>query len=271
MQTGASVKNGRVNAGRALEAADAFFLSDETRGRTANELAYTRIGVIGCFAMGLATIAFIPWQRFNWPPSILFVMFGSGLFSIALPFLLRQREAIRVLGHFVCAYVSAYVLAVVALSGGRATGVFPVLPMIPMLALLMGGGRAVIGWSLGAAGILGLGAALESSHAAPLVASFAEFQQAERYPTTLICLLAMLGVTLLFEKLWHRSALELVERARRSRASRGSLSNAARARVGRHPRPRCDGSHPVREPCGGALDRSGSRERRRTQARLAHR
>ena len=214
MPTVASENSWRAIARRTFEAADAYFLSDATRARSANELAYTRIGVIGCFAVGLAGIAFIPWQRFHWPTYILLALLASGLLCLALPFWLRQRDAIRSLGHFVCAQVTIYSLVVVVLSGGRATGVLPVLPMIPMLALLMRGGRAVIAWGLVTAGVIGLGAVLASSNTAPLVAGFRDLQQVERYPIALICLVAMLGVTVLFEKLWNRSALELAERAR---------------------------------------------------------
>ena len=67
MPTVASENSRRAIARRTFEAADAYFLSDATRARSANELAYTRIGVIGCFAVGLAGIAFIPWQRLHWP------------------------------------------------------------------------------------------------------------------------------------------------------------------------------------------------------------
>jgi len=201
-------------ARRLFEAADDFFLSDEIRRRSANELAYTRIGVIGCLAVGLAAIAFIPWQLAHWPAPVLLAMVASGLGCIALPFLLRRRDGIRQLGHFVCGQVSAYALAVIVLSGGRATGILPVLPMIPMLALLMRGGRAVIGWSVVAAAVVAVGAALSISGAPVLVQGFRELRHDERYPIALICLLAMLGVSFLFEKLWNRSALELAERAR---------------------------------------------------------
>ncbi len=220
MPTDASENSGRAIARRAFEAADAYFLSNATRARTANELAYTRIGVIGCFAVGLSGIAFLPWQRFHWPTSILLAMLASSLLCLALPFLLRRRDAIRSLGHFVCAQVTAYAFVVVALSGGRATGILPVLPMIPMLALLMRGGRAVIGWGLVAAGVAVLGALLASSNANPIVAGFRDLRHVERYPIALICLFGMLGVTVLFEKLWNHSAIELAERARADLALR---------------------------------------------------
>jgi len=205
---------------RALDAADAFFLSDALRGRTANELAYTRIGIIGCLSVGLSTIAFLPWQRLHWPPFVLTLMVVSGGAGVALPFLLRRRPAIRGLGHFVCAHVSAYALAVLVASGGRATGILPVLPMIPMFALLMRGGRAVVGWGAVAAAIVLVGAALVRADASPLVPGFRELDQLERYPIALICLAAMLGVTVLFERLWNRSARELAERARADLALR---------------------------------------------------
>ncbi|MBY0399262.1 PAS domain S-box protein [Myxococcota bacterium] len=205
---------------RAYSAADRYFLSDAIRARTANELAYARIGVIGCIAVGIAAIAIIPWQLAHWPAPVLLTMIASGLFCIAMPFLLRQRDAICHLGHFVCAQVAAYCLAIVILSGGRATGILPVLPMVPMLALLMRGGRAVVGWGLVTVGVIAIGAWLASSGAPALIANFRELRPEERYPIGLICLLAMLGVTLLFEKLWNRSALELAERARADLALR---------------------------------------------------
>jgi len=205
---------------RLFEAADSFFLSDAVRATNANELAYTRIGVIGCIAVGLGGISFLPWQMFHWPPLIIAAMMASGLCCLALPFLLRQRDSIRNLGHFVCAQVSVYALAVVALSGGRATGILPVLPMIPMLALLMRGGRAVIGWGIVTTVVIGIGAVLAGANEPPLVGDFRELQHVERYPIALICLLGMMGVTLLFETLWNRSALELAARARADLALR---------------------------------------------------
>ncbi len=207
-------------ARRFYEAADAYFLAESVRARSANELAYTRIGVIGCFAVGLAGLAFLPWQLYHWPAPVLLAMGTSALICLALPFLLRQRDAIRNLGHFVCAQVSIYALATVLLSAGRATGILPVLPMIPMLALLMRGGRAVLGWGLVTIGIIALGAALTHADLPPFVESFRELRHAERYPIALICLLAMMGVTFLFEKLWNRSALELAEKARADLALR---------------------------------------------------
>lgn len=207
-------------ARRGAEAADRYFLSEAVRASSANELAYTRIGLIGSFALGISGLAFLPWQRFHWPLPVLLAMSASALLFLALPFLLRQRPAIRLLGHLVCAQVSTYALVVVALSGGRATGILPVLPMIPMLALLMRGGRAVFGWGLATIGIIGIGAALSFSEAEPLIASFRELRHAERYPIALICLLAMMGVSVLFEKLWNRSALEIAERARADLAFR---------------------------------------------------
>lgn len=207
-------------ARRMFEAADRYFLPESVRASSANELAYTRIGLIGSFAVGLSGLAFLPWQRFHWPLPVLLAMSASALLFLALPFLLRQRPSIRWLGHLVCAQVSAYAVAVVVLSAGRATGILPVLPMIPMLALLMRGGRAVLGWGLVTIGIIGIGTALSSSDAQPLIASFRELRHAERYPIALICLLTMMGVTLLFEKLWNRSAIELAERARADLALR---------------------------------------------------
>lgn len=201
-------------ASRFYGAADAYFLSDAVRGLSANELAYTRIGVIGCFAVGLSGLAFIPWQVYHWPPPVLLAMAVSASICLALPFAFRQRESIRSLGHFVCAQVSGYALVVVVLSAGRATGILPVLPMIPMLALLMRGGRAVIGWGLVTIGIISIGAVLTHANAPPLIESFRELRHEERYPIALICLLAMMGVTFLFERLWSRSALELAEKAR---------------------------------------------------------
>jgi PAS domain S-box-containing protein len=147
-------------------------------------------------------------------------MGSSALLCLALPLLLRQRDAIRSLGHFVCAQVSSYALAVVLLSAGRATGILPVLPMIPMLALLMRGGRAVLGWGLVTIGIIAIGAALTHANLPPFVESLRELRHEERYPIALICLLGMMGVTYLFEKLWNRSAVELAERARADLALR---------------------------------------------------
>ena len=210
----------RTRVRRALEAADSFFLSDAVRETTANELAYTRIGVIGCISVGLAGISFLPWQMFHWPPVVLAAMMASGVCCIALPFLLRQRDSIRHLGHFVCGQVTVYALAVIALSGGRATGILPVLPMIPMLALLMRGGRAVIGWGAVTIVVIAIGALLAGENVPPLVESFRELRHAERYPIALICLLGMMGVTLLFETLWNRSALELAARAQADLALR---------------------------------------------------
>ncbi len=207
-------------ARRLSDAADVFFLPESVRQRSANELAYTRIGVIGCFAVGFAGLAFLPWQIHHWPPPVLLAMGASAVLCLALPLLLRQRDGIRLLGHFVCAQVSIYALGVVALSAGRATGILPVLPMIPMLALLMRGGRAVLAWGLVTIGIIALGAGLTHADVAPFVTSFRELRHAERYPIALICLLAMTGVTFLFEKLWNRSALELAERARADLALR---------------------------------------------------
>ncbi len=140
-------------------------------------------------------------------------MFAAGCASLALPFLLRQRDAIHGLGHYVCAHVAFYALAILGASGGRATGILPALPMIPMFALLMRGGRAVIGWSAVATGILALGGFLARTNAPPLVAGFRELSHSERYPITLICIVTMLGVTLLFERLWSQSARELAARA----------------------------------------------------------
>ncbi len=220
MPTDASENSGGAIIRRAFEAADAYFLSDATRAWSANELAYTRIGVIGCIAFGLSSIASTPWQRLHWPTYIQLWMLAASLLCLALPFLLRRRDAIRNLGHFVCAQVTAYALVVVVLSGGRGTGILPVLPMIPMLALLMRGGRAVIGWGLIAAGVGVLGAVLAGSNAAPVVEGFRDLRHVERYPVALICVFAMLGVTVLFEKLWNRSAAELAERARADLALR---------------------------------------------------
>ncbi len=62
MQHAARMRTFRDLGRRAYEAADAFFLSDATRRRSANQLAYTRIGIIGCFAVGVSTIVFIPWR-----------------------------------------------------------------------------------------------------------------------------------------------------------------------------------------------------------------
>ncbi|MBK7948803.1 MAG: PAS domain S-box protein [Deltaproteobacteria bacterium] len=205
---------------RVYAAADAYFLSDDIRRLSANELAYTRIGVIGCIAVGLAGIAFIPWQLFHWPAHVLIAMMASGLFCVALPFLLRRRDGIRHLGHFVCGQVSVYALAVIVLSGGRATGILPVLPMIPMLALLMRGGRAVISWGLVTVGVIAVGALLVNREVPALIEGFRELRHEERYPIALICLIAMLGVSFLFERLWNRSALELAERARADLALR---------------------------------------------------
>lgn len=151
---------------------------------------------------------------------VLLAMAASALLCLALPFFPRQRASIRRLGHFVCAQIAAHALAVVVLSAGRATGILPVLPMIPMLALLMRGGRAVLGWGLATIGVIGIGAAMSASDLPPLIASFRELRPTERYPIALICLLAMMGVALLFERLWNRSALEIAQKARADLALR---------------------------------------------------
>jgi len=197
-----------------FEAADAYFLSDVQRRRSANELAYTRIGILGSLAVGASTLAYLPVQRPHWPGWVLGLIGLSGALCVALPFALRRRDAIRGLGHFVCANLTVYMLAIVLASGGRATGVLPVLPMIPMFALLMRGGRAVVGWGLASAVVLGAGALLAARGAPPLVPDFRDFDTAERYPIALVCLAAMFIATLLFEHLWARSAQEVADQAR---------------------------------------------------------
>lgn len=210
----------RATLPRFLEAADRFFLPDVFRERSANELAYARLGVIGCLVLGLSAIAFIPWQYAHWPILVLAYMWGAGLTCVALPFLLRRREAIRHLGHVVCAQITFYAVVAVVFSSGRAIGILTVLPLIPMLALLMRGGRAVLGWGSATLAILAMGALMTGLDVPPLVSEFRELRRFEFYPIALICVLMVLGVSLLFESLWNRSAHEIAERAQEVLAAR---------------------------------------------------
>ena len=69
MQSAAARTGWRDRIRSGLETADAYFLSDEVCGRTANELAHARVGLVGSFAMGasLCLLTAVLCFRTPWP------------------------------------------------------------------------------------------------------------------------------------------------------------------------------------------------------------
>ena len=69
MQTAGATTDWRARMRSRLERADLYFLSDEVRGRTADEVAYARVGLVGSFAMGasLCLLTAVLCFRTPWP------------------------------------------------------------------------------------------------------------------------------------------------------------------------------------------------------------
>ncbi|MBK7949040.1 MAG: hypothetical protein IPK00_09905 [Deltaproteobacteria bacterium] len=169
----ASTKTGwRDRIRSRLDAVDAYFLSNEVRRRTANEIAYARVGLVGCFGLGAALCVLTAMLCFRTPWPIVSGIASAGAASLTLPFVLRRSDSIRSLGHVVCGQLLLLASVVFLASGGRGGGILPVIPIVPMVALLSLGGRAVFGWGLASVGVLGLGYGLAAGDATPVVAGF---------------------------------------------------------------------------------------------------
>ncbi len=205
---------GRLRQGASSFAnrADEFFLSDELRNQNIKALANTRMGLIACGALGLTILIAIPTQMGPWSLEFLLSFSLFGVVSLGLPVALRQTNAMRHLGQFVCLTIATTALLLMWSSAGQATGSFPMLPMLPMVALIVGGRRSGILWGLVAIGILFFGENLPTS-AAVAQAGYEGPSQAAHYAFVLVCILAMIGITVAFDTAWSRTAREHTERA----------------------------------------------------------
>jgi hypothetical protein len=137
--------------------ADEFFLSDEFRNQNIQTLANTRMGLIACLALGVTILIAIPSQVGPWSLEFLLSFSLFGIVSLGLPIALRQTNAMRHLGQFVCLIIATTALLLMWSSAGQATGSFPMLPMLPMVALIVGGRRSGLVWgSVGPSGFSSL-------------------------------------------------------------------------------------------------------------------
>lgn len=211
--------------GEALRRADAFFLSEAQRSQSAQEIAYTRTGIVICLVASLGVLCFLPYQHRIWPGPATAVNAALALGSLSLPFLLRRRPGIRWVGLLVTGYLAALAGSAIFMSGGRATGVLPFLPMLPILALLARGGRAALACAAGALGLSLLGLGLLAAGAEPAPAFRGTTPQSQ-YAIALICTAGLGLVALIFERFWNRTAIEVADRARtrlREREERNRL------------------------------------------------
>ncbi|MBY0399028.1 PAS domain-containing sensor histidine kinase, partial [Myxococcota bacterium] len=125
-----------------------------------------------------------------------------------------RSDSIRLLGHVLCAELTLLVAGTLVASAGQATGTLPVLALVPMIALLTLGGRAVLVWGSASMAAVALGFAFAAIDGKPLVTDFQSLSTAQRYPVALLCLATAMGVGILFERLWRRSARDFAARAR---------------------------------------------------------
>ncbi len=192
--------------------ADRYFLSDEIRNAPATELSNVRMGLVLCLIAGLGSVAFAPIQFAIWPQSTALITTAVTLLVLATPFVLRQTDTIRHLGQIVCGVMAAACLKSIWLSAGQAVGILPFLPLLPILGLLVAGGRGALRWGVVALGLAVLGIGLVAAESVPS-AGYAGSGTIDRYVIATLCVVGIGGVTQLFETFWNRTAMEVAHRA----------------------------------------------------------
>ena len=87
---------------------------------------------------------------------------------LALPFMLRQMNSIQHFGQLICGVLASTYTISVWTSSGQAIGVLPFLPILPVLGLLVGGGRSAFRSSLASRAIAGMGLGMVMTDQAPI-------------------------------------------------------------------------------------------------------
>ena len=215
----------RPSLKRVAQWADAYFVSDELRNQSANQVANTRMGLLFCVAASVATLLFLSFNASIWETQATLggLVIASALF--ALPFVLRQTRWIRFLGHVVCGVIAAATAAATWSSAGQTVGILSLLPALIMISFLIGGRKAALYWSVVAMGIACLGLALIATNQLPSPSYRGASEQA-RYAITIVCILWLGAAAQLFDAFWNRTAAEVAAHARQELIAREELNRS---------------------------------------------
>jgi PAS domain S-box-containing protein len=170
------------------------------------------MGLLFYLAGCIGTLCFLPFQFAIWSAGTSITTAAVVLVMLGLPFLLRQTRGIRILGQLVCAGLAIISATSMWMSAGQAIGILPFLPVLSVIALLVGGRNSALLWGCAALGITGLGLGLSLSGQLP-VEGYQGSTAIDRYTIAIMCVVGMAAAAQLFETFWDRTAIEVANRA----------------------------------------------------------
>lgn len=210
---------------------DRYFLSDAIRNLRATELSNVRMGLVLALIAGLGAAVLLPMLFTMWPRPAALISTAMTLIVLGMPFVLRQKDAIRHVGQLVCGVMATACAQSIWFSAGQGAGVLPFLPMLPVIGLLVAGRRGAIRWGAVALVLAALGMGLVYGDT-PTITGYAGPSTIERYVIAVLCIVSIGSITQLFETFWNGTAMEVAERAQaelreREEQNRVLLQNAS--------------------------------------------
>ena len=151
----------------AVERADAYFFPEALRVGERENIVRLRMGLLLCLTAGIGGLLFVVVQSSSWPPAGALAAFACLVTALALPFVLRRRTSIKLLGPIGCGILSVVSALALFSSAGQSIGILAFLPILPMTGLLVSGRRGALLWGCVAALIAGIGFSLAARGVPP--------------------------------------------------------------------------------------------------------
>ncbi len=143
-----------------------WFVSDRVRARGPDPVRRARLAVGSAAVTSLLLLWGGVYQGFWGVQQVGAAAAATGLGLAAVPFLIRASGSGALVGHGVPALLALFCVGVAFATGGRATGALALVPVVPLVAVLLGGLRSGALWGglicVGLAGVVvaaGLGVA----------------------------------------------------------------------------------------------------------------
>ena len=196
-----------------VERADHHFFPEAFLQESDQDLVRLRMGLLLCLTAGLGGLLFVLMQSTSWPAIGALAVSVCLVTALVLPFALRKRPAIRLVGPIGCGILSIVSALALFTSGGQSIGILAFLPMLPITGLLVGGRRGALAWGGVAALIAAVGFSL-ATLGLPPASGYAESSPADRYAIASLCILGMAGIAQILESFRGRAVIEVADRAR---------------------------------------------------------
>jgi len=162
--------------------------------------------------------------------------------ALCVPATLRRTGSLAVAGHLLAASIFAGFAPQIVLTAGKTTPPFLALIVLPMVAVMLAGRAAGIGWALACCAHLVLVGALLHAGLRPQIYLPAQAVEATRLTSTAILIWAILAFTLIYESMNARALRDLDE----ARADAHAASDAKGRFL-------ANMSHEIRTPISGVI------------------